>query len=74
MDNQSLWKKIESFHIGAAGASLSFDQRLARENDWSAEFTDRVIFEFDLHQIVLESAMRRAARPRITSHSNPGRH
>lgn len=41
-----LLSKLEAFQIDAAGSRLSFQQRLARENRWSLEYTERVIAEY----------------------------
>jgi hypothetical protein len=41
-----VWQALASYEIGPEGAPLSFAQRLARENGWSAEFTARVIEEY----------------------------
>ncbi len=41
-----LWWRIEAHHIGSIDAELSFATRLARENRWSAEYTERVILEY----------------------------
>ncbi|MEW8586742.1 MAG: hypothetical protein AB2531_13340, partial [Candidatus Thiodiazotropha sp.] len=46
MDDHKLWNKIESFQIDDDGARLSFSKRLARENNWSLEYTQRVIAEY----------------------------
>ncbi|MEZ5304131.1 MAG: glycine-rich domain-containing protein-like [Verrucomicrobiales bacterium] len=44
--NQALWKRLEGFEPDAAGAALSFSQRLARENGWSQDFARRAIAEY----------------------------
>ncbi|MCR2834604.1 glycine-rich domain-containing protein [Parerythrobacter lacustris] len=41
-----LWQRLAAYEIGPRAASLSFADRLARENRWSAEFTRRVIREY----------------------------
>ena len=41
-----LWNSIEDFEIGLSGASLSFTDRLARENGWTKDFAERVIQEY----------------------------
>ncbi len=41
-----LWQRLAVYQIGPAHASLTFAQRLARENRWSHAFTDRVIREY----------------------------
>lgn len=42
----SLWKKLEAFEIDDPTAALTFSRRLARENSWSPDFTDRVVSEY----------------------------
>lgn len=44
--NARLWARLEGYEIGPADAALSFADRLARENRWSAAFAHRVIFEY----------------------------
>ncbi len=44
--DEALWHRIETHHIGPADAELSFAVRLARENRWSAEYAERVIHEY----------------------------
>jgi hypothetical protein len=46
MKNAGLWKAIEGLSIGPEDASLSFSQRLARENGWSPVFAEEVIREY----------------------------
>lgn len=41
-----LWERLLAHSIGPADAPLSFADRLARENRWSAPFTERVILEY----------------------------
>lgn len=41
-----LWNNIEDFEIGFPDASLSFADRLARENGWARDFAERVIQEY----------------------------
>ncbi len=41
-----LWQRLAAYEIGPAHASLTFAQRLARENRWSHAFSDRVICEY----------------------------
>lgn len=43
-----LWRRIEAHPIGLPGASLTFADRLARENRWSPEHATRVILEYKL--------------------------
>ena len=41
-----LWQRLAAYEIGPPDASLTFAARLARENRWSAAFTERVIREY----------------------------
>ncbi|WP_455200006.1 glycine-rich domain-containing protein [Kaarinaea lacus] len=41
-----LWQKLEEFQIGSATAQLGFVNRLARDNDWTLEFTEKVVLEY----------------------------
>lgn len=41
-----LWKGIEDFEFGFSEASLSFIDRLARENGWGSKFARRVVEEY----------------------------
>lgn len=41
-----LWKSIQIFDIGPSKASLTFTDRLARENGWSHGFAERVVEEY----------------------------
>lgn len=43
---QSLWQKIEAFQFERPEAVLKFADRLARENNWTKDFTNRVILEY----------------------------
>ncbi|MCB2087416.1 MAG: hypothetical protein R3E18_13040 [Sphingomonadaceae bacterium] len=40
------WLALASYSIGPEDAPLSFGQRLARENRWSADYSERVIGEY----------------------------
>lgn len=46
MKDQKLWKKIEAFNLDEKNAKLTFSQRLARENNWSLDFSKKVIQEY----------------------------
>ncbi|MES9818568.1 MAG: hypothetical protein ABW155_18160 [Candidatus Thiodiazotropha sp.] len=46
MVETQLWDNIASFQIDDSEASLSFCKRLARENDWSIRYSERVISEY----------------------------
>lgn len=41
-----LWQRLGEYEIGPPDAALTFADRLARENRWSADFTARVIEEY----------------------------
>jgi len=38
-----VWRRLAHYSIGPDDAPLSFAQRLARENGWTSDYTDRVI-------------------------------
>ena len=41
-----LWQKLNEFQIGSETAQLGFVSRLARDNDWTLEFTKKVVLEY----------------------------
>lgn len=41
-----LWQRLAAYDIGPTHASLTFTQRLARENRWTHAFSERVIREY----------------------------
>lgn len=41
-----LWNKLKNYSIDSPNESFSFSQRLAQENGWTADFTQRVITEY----------------------------
>lgn len=41
-----LYQRIQAFSLDDSDAHLSFSKRLARDNAWSAEYTQRVIDEY----------------------------
>ena len=41
-----IWRRLREFEIGPADSTLTFDDRLARENGWSPEFARRVAREY----------------------------
>lgn len=43
---EKLWRAVETFSPDEPDAVLSFSQRLARENGWSADYTVRVVEEY----------------------------
>ncbi|OOQ57450.1 glycine-rich domain-containing protein [Mucilaginibacter pedocola] len=45
-EEKELWQKIDAFALDEPGVSFSFSQRLAKENGWSCNYTNRVIAEY----------------------------
>src|SRR5215211_2083069 len=45
-EHQALWERIRAFDIDGEERSLSFAGRLARENDWSRSYAERVVEEY----------------------------
>ncbi len=45
-EHKDLWKRIEEFSIDDLHAEVRFSDKLARENNWSKEYTQRVISEY----------------------------
>ena len=41
-----VWQALATYRIGPEAAALGFEQRLARENGWSAAYTARVMEEY----------------------------
>lgn len=41
-----LWNKIRNFEIDDVDSSFTFTDRLARENDWSLEYSLRAVYEY----------------------------
>ncbi len=41
-----LWDKIRNFEIDDLDSSFTFTDRLARENDWSLEYSLRAVYEY----------------------------
>jgi uncharacterized protein (TIGR04222 family) len=41
-----LWERLEQFQLDSPEATLPFSIRLARENNWSAAYTQRVVAEY----------------------------
>ena len=46
MQQSLLWQKLERFQFNQDGVSITFSDKLAKENGWSADFTKRAIFEY----------------------------
>lgn len=44
--DEALWQRLEAHTIGPPDASLTFADRLARENRWSPERAEQVILEY----------------------------
>jgi hypothetical protein len=44
--NPELWRRLAEFEVSPPGAVFSFTKRLARENQWSLEFAQRVFEEY----------------------------
>jgi hypothetical protein len=45
-ENQMLWRKIAGFELDDAASTLTFTDRLSRENGWTYEFSVRAILEY----------------------------
>lgn len=45
-DNQKLWLKIQDFRFDKEGTTLTFANRLAKEQGWDDNYTQRVIEEY----------------------------
>ena len=45
-EQQSLYAKIQTFSLDQSGAAFAFSQRLARDNQWTRTYADRVIEEY----------------------------
>ncbi len=45
-EQQQLFAKIKAFSLDKPGTNFTFSQRLAKENNWNIEYTDRVIEEY----------------------------
>lgn len=45
-DQQILWDKIKNFELDDPHSSLTFTQRLARENGWTIEYSLRAVHEY----------------------------
>ncbi len=44
--NENLWQRIQEFSLDAQNASFPFSKKLAKEENWSSEFTQRAIEEY----------------------------
>lgn len=45
-DHLALWARIQAFQFDEGGEDLTFAQRLARENGWPPDFTNRAVEEY----------------------------
>ena len=45
-ENQLLWNKIQQFAFDEPNVEITFSKKLAREQKWSASYTQRVIEEY----------------------------
>ena len=45
-DQQTLWDKIKDFELDEPTSSLTFTNRLARENGWTIEYSIRAVHEY----------------------------
>ncbi len=45
-EQQQLFARIKAFSLDKPGTNFTFSQRLAKENNWNIEYTDRVIEEY----------------------------
>jgi len=45
-EQRALYERVQAFEIDQPGASFPYSRRLAKENGWSYEFTERVIVEY----------------------------
>jgi hypothetical protein len=45
-DQQTLWDKIKDFELDEPTSSLTFTNRLARENGWKIEYSIRAVHEY----------------------------
>ena len=46
LSNELLYKKISLFQIDDESVEFSFSDRLSRENDWDASFSEKIIIEY----------------------------
>ncbi len=46
MKNSILWTKIQNFKLDNPSAQFTFSQRLARDNNWSSDVTQKTIQEY----------------------------
>ncbi len=49
-----LWNEIKNFELDEPEISLSFTDRLARENGWSIEYSIRAILEYKKFHLVFD--------------------
>ena len=46
MKNLELWSKLEAFKLDDSTSEFNFSQRLARDNNWTIEFSNSVVMEY----------------------------
>lgn len=46
MKDQTLWRKIQSFALDQKDSEFTFSKRLARDNDWTIDYSKKVIEEY----------------------------
>lgn len=46
MRDTALWNRIQNFEFNDKNAQFNFSQRLARDNNWTQEFADKVLEEY----------------------------
>ncbi len=62
MKNQLLWNQIKNFELDKPNVDFTFSQRLAKENNWTQEYCNRVILEYKKY-IYLCSIQKHAVVP-----------
>ena len=58
-----LWQRLAAYEIGPADASLTFAQRLSRENRWPDDYTLRVIREYKRFCYLAKTASHEVTPP-----------
>ncbi|KQS90269.1 hypothetical protein [Chryseobacterium sp. Leaf394] len=46
LENENLWQRIQGFSLDQENATFPFSKKLAKEENWSAEFTRKAIEEY----------------------------
>ncbi|MBD2626472.1 glycine-rich domain-containing protein [Trichormus variabilis] len=52
LQQAELYKRLQEFSLDEQNVSFSFSQRLARENNWTIEYTQRVIDEYKKFAVI----------------------